>query len=413
MSWVDFAMEMSIIPHTIQLIKIIGHILMGASVTEPTINVGLEGIYFIKSSICDVDGNAGKLYYRGYSIETLAENSTFEEVSYLLLYGKLPNEVEFNLFNSMLKSERDLPKPVLNLIEEMANKVHPMDVLRTANSALSAYDKDNEDNSPEASARKSVRLIAKIASIVAAIGRYKEGKDYIKPKPSLTYAGNFLYMLDGERQPEENEKLLDTMLILHAEHSSNASTFSTLVTGSTLSDIHSATTSGIGTLKGPLHGGADEAALNMMRAIGKPENTEKYIDDALDGKKKIMGFGHRVYKTYDPRAKIIKGDLEALQNHTSAEVRNLTAIALAAEKLMVDRLGKSKGIWPNVDFFSGPIYTSMNIPGYLFTPLFAVSRMPGWCAHMLEYWQNNKLLRPLEEYTGPLDVKYIPISERK
>ncbi len=374
---------------------------------------GLEGVYFTKSHICKVDGVNGRLYYRGYSIETLAHNSTFEEVCYLILNGQLPNSEQLSRFDLELREERELPVQIVGMIKEMANKADAMDVLRSAVSSLPAYDNEAYDSSEGANMRKSARLIAKIASIVAAIGRFRSGGDYIRPDPEVGHAENLLHML-GVRDPDPRKvKLLDTMLILHAEHSSNASTFSTLVTGSTLADLYAAITSGIGTLKGPLHGGADEAALAMMREIGSPENTERYIEEALSGKRRIMGFGHRVYKTYDPRARIIRADLLAMQKDEAEEVRKLTAIALRAEKMMIERLGKTKGIWPNIDFFSGPVYTYIGIPIALFTPLFAVSRVPGWCAHMLEYWQSNRLLRPLEYYIGPLNLEYTRIGNRK
>ena len=380
---------------------------------EPEIKLGLEGVYFTRSHICKVDGIRGRLYYRGYSIEEIANNSTFEEVCYLLLYGQLPSPSQLAGFDAKLKAERELPEQIIGMIREMAARSDPMDVARSAISSLSAYDKEVMDSSTDANIGKSIRLIARIASIVAAIGRFREGKEYVKPDSSLGHAENFLYMLNGQKADSKKAKLLDTMLILHAEHSSNASTFSTVVTGSTLADLYAAVTSGMGTLKGPLHGGADEASLKMMREIGSADNTEKYIEEALAGKKRIMGFGHRVYKTYDPRAKIIKGKLLSMQNDHSEDVRNLTAIALRAEKMMIDRLGASKGIWPNVDFFSGPVYTYIGVPVELFTPLFAVSRMPGWCAHMMEYWQNNRLLRPLEQYVGPVDLEYVQIGQRK
>jgi citrate synthase len=380
---------------------------------SPIIEPGLEGVYFTRSHICKVDGTNGRLYYRGYAINLLAGNSTFEEVCYLLLNGQLPDSSELLDFEKQLRAERELPEQIIAMVSEMAAKADPMDVARSAISSLPAYDKEAYESSSEANMRKSIRLISKLASIVAAIARFRSGSEYVRPKASLGHAENFLYMMNGEEPEARKAKLLDTMLILHAEHSSNASTFSTLVTGSTLADLYAAVTSGMGTLKGPLHGGADEAALKMMRAIGKPENTEKYIEEALAGKQRIMGFGHRVYKTYDPRARIIREDLIAMQEDESEEVRNLTAIALRAERMMIERLGQSKGIWPNVDFFSGPVYTYIGIPIELFTPLFAVSRMPGWCAHMMEYWQNNRLLRPLEEYVGPLDLNYIPMNERK
>ncbi len=378
----------------------------------PVISTGLQNIYITESKICRVDGENGKLYYRGYSIDTIARNSNYEEVAYLLIYGNLPKRQELEAFRQQLKNEREIPDSIVKLIKESANKADPMDVLRTAVSYLSIYDNETKDQSQESNIRKSIRLISKISSIVAAIGRIRDGFDYVHPDKSLGHTENFLYMLKGRRPAKEELVPVEMMYILQAEHSSNASTFSTIVTGSTLSDIYSAVTSGIATLKGPLHGGADEEALRMMYAIGKPENTEKYIEEALAGKQKIMGFGHRVYKAYDPRARIIKDYLLTLQNHASEEVRNLTKIALIAEKMMIDKLGKSHGIWPNVDFFAGPVYRSADIKLEMFTPMFAASRIAGWSAHMLEYWKDNKLIRPLEYYTGQLDLQYIPIDKR-
>ncbi len=381
-------------------------------VDAPEIKHGLEGVYFTESGICKVDGINGRLYYCGYSIETLAGNSNFEEVCYLLLNGRLPSASELSVFRKSLASERDLPDEVVMVIEKLAKSSDEMDVLRSAVSMLAFSDKDAADDTEPSNMRKSIRLISKIASIVAATGSVRAGRGYVRPDPSMGHIENFLYMLNGSKPKDEHVKILDTMFLLHAEHSSNASTFSGIVTASTLSDMHSAVTSAIGTLKGPLHGGADEAALQMMREIGRPEHTVKYIEEALAGKKKIMGFGHRVYKTYDPRARIIKKRLEELQGSADEEVRNLTNIALAAEKLMVDRIGKSHGIWPNVDFFSGPVYTDLGIDIYLFTPIFAASRIPGWCAHIIQYLRENKLIRPLEYYNGTLDREYVPIDKR-
>lgn len=379
---------------------------------QESINLGLEGVYFAESMICKVDGTEGKLYYRGYPIETLAEHSSFEEVSYLLLYGKLPTKPEFESFSSLLASNRNIEPQVLEYIKSVAGKSHAMHILRTAVSMEASLDKEADDAAPEANFRKSARLVAKTGSIVAAIGRFSIGAKYVEPDKVLGHAENFLYMLQGEKPEPEKAKMLDLMMVLHAEHSSNASTFSTIVTGATLSDLYSAVVSGIGTLKGPLHGGADERALKMLYDIGKPENTESYINGILSSKERVMGFGHRVYKTYDPRARIIKKYLMKLQSDSTEEVQNLSGIALAAEKIMVERLGKSHNIWPNVDFFSGPVYRHIGIPIEIFTPLFAVSRMPGWCAHMLEYWNNNRLIRPLDYYKGPLDLKYVPIEQR-
>jgi citrate synthase len=380
--------------------------------SKPEIKLGLEGVYFTESGICKVDGINGKLYYYGYSIETLAENSNFEETCFLLLNGRLPDESELSAFRKTLASERELPAEIVSVIRASAKTANAMDLLRSTFSMLSLYDKDANDNSEEANMRKSIRFISKIASITAAIGSFRQGREYVKPDSSMGHVENFLYMLNGKKPKAEEVKILDLMFLLHAEHSSNASTFSGIVTASTLSDLHSSITSAIGTLKGPLHGGADEAALHMMHAIGSPENTEAYINDALAGKKKIMGFGHRVYKTYDPRARIIKRRLEELRGSADEEVKNLTNIALAAEKLMIDKLGASHGIWPNVDFFSGPVYTDLGIPDYLFTPLFAASRVPGWCAHIMQYWKSNRLVRPLEYYNGEIDRKYVPIEGR-
>ena len=380
---------------------------------KPVINYGLDGIYVDESSISKVDGLNGKLWYRGYSIESLADQSNYEEVSYLLLNGKLPSSKEYEEFTKKLKERRDLPKEIIDLIRVMATKSHPMDVMRTATSMLVMYDKDPNNREQASTLDKIVTLIAKTASIAAATGRFRENKEYIPPDPSLGHSANFLYMLTGKKPNEFESKLIDLMFILHAEHSTNASTFSVLVTASTLADVYSATTSGIGTLKGSLHGGADEAALSMMNAIGDPKNTEKYIEEALEGKQRIMGFGHRIYKTYDPRAKIVRRFLdESLTKEPSEEVKKLLQIALRAEKMMVEKLGATKGIWPNVDFFAGPLYRVLGIDGHLFTPIFVASRMAGWGSHVVEYWGNNKLVRPVEWYVGSLDLPYVPIAQR-
>ncbi len=380
---------------------------------KPVINYGLEGVYVDESAISKVDGQNGKLWYRGYSIESLAEQSNFEEVSYLLLNGKLPSKDEYDEFSEKLRNRRDLPAEVKDIIKVMAPRSHPMDIMRTTTSMLVMYDNDPNNKENSATLDKVITLIAKLPSIAAATGRFREKKEYIPPDDSLSIPSNFLYMLTGKKPTKFESKLIDLMFILHAEHSTNASTFSVLVTASTLADVYAATTSGIGTLKGPLHGGADEAALSMMNAIGNPDNTEKYIEEALEGKQRIMGFGHRVYKTYDPRAKLVRSYLEeSLTKEPSDEVRRLLQIALRAEKLMIDKLGSTKGIWPNIDFFAGPLYRVMGIEGQMFTPIFVASRMAGWGSHIVEYWHNNKLVRPVEWYTGQLDLKYVPMSER-
>ncbi|MEM3318462.1 MAG: citrate/2-methylcitrate synthase [Thermoplasmatales archaeon] len=380
---------------------------------KPIINYGLEGVYVDESSISLVDGLNGKLWYRGYSIEDLAEKSNFEEVTYLLIYGKLPTRAELNSFKTKLAERMELPQEIIDLIRLIATRTHPMDVMRTAASMLSVYDQDPLNRERDATIDKIITLLARLPLIAALTGRFRRGLPPINPDRSLSIPSNFLYVLNGKRPNDFDAKLIDLMFILHAEHSTNASTFSVLVTASTLADVYSAVTTGIGTLRGPLHGGADEAALKMMYAIGNPDNTERYIEDALEGKKKIMGFGHRVYKVYDPRAKIVRKYLdESLVREPTQEVETLLKIAIRAEKLMIEKLGKTKGIWPNIDFFSGPLYRVLGIESELFTPIFVSSRMAGWGAHILEYWNNNKLFRPLEYYSGQIGNKYIPIDER-
>ncbi len=378
-----------------------------------TISKGLEGIYIADTTLCKIDGQNGKLWYRGYPIETLAEKSTYEEVAFLLLYGHLPTRKELDTFTQKLISEREVPEAIENIIADFAGRMHPNDILRTCVSALPSFDTDMADKSPDANLERAIKLTAKMPTIVAMIGRYKQGKPVVQPSSKLSHAANFLYMLTGKEPDKESSKLIDLMYILHAEHGSNASTFSTLVTGSTLADVYAAVVAGISTLRGPLHGGADEAALNMMKAIGEPDNTEAYIEDALAGKQRIMGFGHRVYKAYDPRAKIVYNYLKSfMQKTTDPKIEKLLEIAIRAEKLMEEKLSKTKGIWPNIDFFAGPLYTAMEIPSDLFTPVFAASRVVGWTAHLFEYWQNNRLFRPLDHYVGQLDLKYVPIDQR-
>lgn len=376
------------------------------------IHEGLSGIYIDISSICKVDGINGKLYYRGYPIQVLAERSSFEEVCYLLLYGRLPKKQELDDFSEKLKKERSITDQTKQIITSLGRKAQALDVLRTVMSSISAYDETPYSSEESKNIEKAIRIISKTATMAAAIGRVKKGEQILEPDQSLGHAENFLFMLTGKKPDKDAAKLIDVMFILHAEHSSNASTFATLVTCSTLADIYAGVTAGVAALKGPLHGGADEAALKMMIEIGQPENTEKYIEDALAGKKKIMGFGHRVYKTYDPRARILKSYLDIVKNKSTEDIKRLIDISLRAEKMMIEKLGQSHGIWPNVDFFSGPLYMYLGIEPEMFDTVFASSRTVGWCSHVIEYWKNNKLFRPLEEYQGPLDVEYVGIEER-
>ncbi len=376
------------------------------------IKEGLQGVYITKSSICKVDGQEGKLYYRGYKIEDLANYSSYEEVCYLLLYGKLPNSKELSDFIAKMREERAIPENTKDIIRKFSKESQALDVLRTAMSSLSADDSKPYSDDESENIEKAIKIIAKTATIAAAIDRIKDGKEILEPDNSLNHSANFLYMITGNNPDKEAEKLMDVMFILHAEHSSNASTFATLVACSTLADIYAGVTAGVAALKGPLHGGADEAAVKMMEEIGNPDNTENYIEEALAGKKKIMGFGHRVYKTYDPRARILKSYLDTIKGNSNEEINKLIEISLRAEKMMIDKLGKSHGIWPNVDFFSGPLYMHLNIKPEMFDTVFASSRTVGWCSHVIEYWRNNKLFRPLEEYVGKIDLEYLPIEKR-
>ncbi len=381
---------------------------------KPEMNIGLDRIYAAESRICKIDGENGRLYYRGYPIDVLAERSNFEEVSYLLVYGKLPSIEELSRFRKELREERNLSSGTINMISQMSKRnAHPMHILSATVASIASEDVDINDRSDGAELRRSVKLIAKMASIVATIGRYIGGEEYQAPDPELPHAANFLYMLTGKSPDSFQAKIIDLMFMLQAEHSTNASTFAALVTSSTLADMYMSISSGINALSGVLHGGADEAALKMMKSIGKPENANEYIENALASKQKIMGFGHRVYKAYDPRAKILRKYMEELEGHSNPDSKTLTDIALEIERIMAaKKLGEAKGIWPNIDFFTGPVYTAVGMPGYLFTPVFAASRISGWCAHIIEYRKNNRLIRPLEYYSGEIGIEYMPIEKR-
>ncbi len=371
---------------------------------------GLEGVIAAISSISCIDGDEGNLIYRGYPIEVLAKYSTYLETAFLILYGHLPTEKEFEDFRENIKSNYELHPGMIDTIKNFMMDAHPMDVIRSMVSMMGIFCKDKREFSREAKYLKAIRVIAKIPTMIAAFHRLREGKEIISPDKSLTYSENFLYMMFGEKPDELSAKVLDIALILHAEHGMNASTFSGMVTASSLSDIYSAVTSAIGTLKGPLHGGANERVMSMLDEIKSLEDVKPFIESALAEKRKIMGFGHRVYKAYDPRAKILKdwayklcemkGDL--LHFKMGDEI----------EKIMIEKVGK-RGIYPNVDFYSGLVYTHLGIPRDIFTPVFAMSRSVGWTAHILEYLESNRIYRPRAIYNGPIDLEYIPMEQRE
>ena len=369
---------------------------------------GLKDVYIDTSEASFVDGQVGKLLYRGYNIHDLAEKSTFEEVIYLLLYAALPKEDELAKLDAVLRSNRDIPDEVIQVLR-LVKDSHPMDALRTGISALAGFDPEVDDNSPEATVRKGLRLTAKGPNIVAAHHRIRNGKDPVAPNADLNHAGNFLYMLSGAVPDEETQNLMDVDFILHAEHSSNASSFGARVTASTLSDLHSAIVTGIGVLKGPWHGGAAEAVMKMAQDIGQPENAEEYARKVLEGGGRIMGFGHRVYKAEDPRARHLRTRSQEL-GEKMGQPHWFQILRYMEEKVMVPY--RSKGIFVNVDFFAGSIYHLLGIPEDLFIPIFALGRIPGWTLQCVEQYENNILMRPLLEYTGAMDLEYVPMEQR-
>ena len=376
--------------------------------SEIEIKRGLQGVYIDRSKSSFIDGTEGKLLYRGYSIHDLAEKSSFEEIAYLLLYGELPNKTQLQDFDSNLRSSRSIPAEVIEIIRVVKDS-HPMDVLRTAVSALSAYDKEVADNSVEATIRKGIRLTAQAPTIVTTHARIKEGKDPVSPNANLNQAANFLYMLFGEEPTEQEARLMEKDFVIHAEHGINASAFAARVAASTNSDLHSAVVSGIGTLKGPAHGGAAEEVMAMALDIGEEEKAEGYVRNILDGGGRIMGFGHRVYKVEDPRARHLQTACQALgdQKGQPKWFRILSKVAEVMEPY------QSRGICPNVDFWAGAMYHLMGIPKELFISIFAMGRIPGWTAQVTEQFSDNILLRPLLLYDGPMDLPYVPLDDRK
>jgi citrate synthase len=368
---------------------------------------GLEGIIAAESEICYIDGNAGILSYRGFDIHTLAENATFEETIYLLWHGRLPNRAELEELRAALVRYRAIPSEVIAFLRSVGQGV-PMDVLRTAVSMLGLYDPLATDNSMEANVQKAHKLMAQTATIVTTFDRLRNNKEVIPGDASLSFAANFLYTLTGKRPDDLMERTFDVALILHADHEFNASTFAARVTAATLSDIYSSVTSAIGALKGPLHGGANEDVIRMLLNVGgESDRAVKDVENKLTMKVKIPGFGHRVYRTEDPRATHLRKFSQELGKRTGHE--NLYEASHAVE----DFVHRTKGLNANVDFYSASTYYSLGIPIDLFTPIFAVSRMSGWTAHILEQYSNNRLIRPRADYKGKeVGQKWVPIEKR-
>lgn len=377
-----------------------------SSTTTTTTGAGLEGVVAGESEICFIDGYAGVLSYRGYNIHTLAQNATFEEVIWLLWKGTLPKADELRSLKAALFGAAEIPVPVTDFLKANLT-ASPMDVLRTAVSMLSLYDPLARDMSPAANQQKAVNLMARTSTILSTFGRLRAGGTVVAADPDLSYAGNFLYCLTGSKPDQVMEHTFDVALTLHADHELNASTFAARVTAATLSDIYSCVTSGIGALKGPLHGGANEEVIKMLLEVGTSEKAVERVHEMFANKVKIPGFGHRVYRTDDPRASHLRVMSEALGKSTGQE-----DLYLMSSRVEETVRGEKK-LNPNVDFYSASTYYSLGIPIDLFTPIFAVSRMSGWTAHVLEQYHNNRLIRPRAEYKGnPDGMAWIPMSGR-
>jgi 2-methylcitrate synthase len=367
---------------------------------------GLAEVVAAQTALSDIDGKLGILSYCGYDIHDLAQNATFEEVVYLLQHQRLPNRDELDELCEQLAVDRDMSGFLRDLMPTLAAQTSPMSMLRTSISAASAYDPDGWDQSPEANYRKAIRLIARTPTLIAAYHRHRTDQPLIEPNEKLPHAANFLNMLTGQEPDQESARALDITLVLYADHTMNASTFTARVIASTLSDIHSAITGAIAALKGPLHGGANEEAWKLIEDIGDVDRVESHIKDLLANKKKIMGFGHRVYKTEDPRATHLRRLSYELGQRTGEPKWH--EIAERIEKVVMDE----KGLYPNVDFYAATVYHYLGVPTDLMTPIFALARMVGWTAHVREQYADNRLIRPESEYIGPRDRKYSPIDER-
>ena len=378
-----------------------------STATESTAaTAGLRGVVAAQSAIGDVNGEQGILIYQGYDIHDLAENSTFEEVIFLLWNGHLPKADELADLKAQFQANAEVPAEIIAMMKTFPKNANPMDVLRTSVSALGFYDADGHGTDRETAVRTAIKLTAQIGTLVAAWERIRTNQELIAPDKSLGIAENFLYMFQGKKPEADEAKMFDIALLLHADHELNASTFTTRVVAGTLADIYGAVTAGIAALAGPLHGGANTNVMKMLKEIGSEEASDDWLDQALEEKRKIMGIGHAVYKTEDPRATWLRKFSKQLgEKKGDSSWYNMSE---KIEKAMLDK----KGMYPNVDFYSASAYFSMDIPLDQYTPIFAVSRISGWTGHILEQYGNNKLIRPRAEYIGLRDQKYTPIDQR-
>ena len=380
-----------------------------SAVSSKQFDQGLVNTIAAESQMSFIDGERGILEYVGIDIDSLARNSTFEESTYLLWNGRLPDAAELAVFEKQLQAEYALPAGVLDMVRAIEPDAPPMHAVQTLVSSLSLFDPEADDSSDEANLRKAIRLVAKTPTLIAAFDRHRKGKEIIAPDSSRSIAGNFLWMLRGEEPTETMTRALDVCLVLHADHGFNASTFTSLVVISTLSDLYSACSAAVGALRGPLHGGANEGVMVMLNEIGDISKVDAFMQGKLDRKEKIMGFGHRVYKAYDPRATYLKTFAEGLARDTG----NLALYEMSKriEEIMHEAVA-DKGIFPNVDFYSATTYWSLGLDLDLFTPMFALSRMSGWTGHCIEYLKDNKLIRPGAAYVGPHEVPYVAVEDR-
>jgi len=373
----------------------------------PTFAKGLVGVKAAQTALSSVDGANGVLTYRGINIHDLAGRAAYEEIVYLLFHGQLPSAAELKAFEADLAGKRGLPEPVLAHIAASPTSATPMDVLRTAVSMLAYFEPEVEDISIPATQRKGLRLVAQFPTVVAAIHRHRQGRPALAPNPKLGHAANFLYMLHGEEQSDLENQAMNLYLVLLTDHSLNASTFTARVAASTNADLHAAITAAIGALKGNLHGGAAEATMNMLLEVGSLDQVDSFVDHAFETKRKIMGIGHRIYKSGDPRARHL---LEWARRMEDAQGKGSTYVdmALGVEKAVL----RHKELYPNVDFFSAPMLYYLGIPTELDTCVFAISRSAGWTAHVIEQYNDATLIRPGAEYIGPANQTYVPVSER-
>ncbi|NOR66012.1 MAG: citrate synthase [Woeseiaceae bacterium] len=372
---------------------------------------GLEGVIAAESEICQIDGVNGKLYYRGYSIEDLAQHSSFEETTYLLLNEKLPSEQELADFSVRMRACRDLSPAIQNMIRDFPSDGSPMELLQSVISYLSSSVEHKIEHSATCNCRRTLHQVAQMTTVLATYQRFKEGKSYVESRPDLPEGANFLYQLRGQEPPAEEGRILDTCLLLHAEHGFNASTFTARVVASTYSTCYCSISAAIGALAGFLHGGANERVMNMVDEIGSKENIGPWLDKALSEHRKVMGMGHRVYKAKDPRATVMEKMLEDLSQRRG-DVALYEFLKEIEEGFGARMEAKGKSIYPNVDFFSGAVYQMLGIPKYLFTPLFAAARSAGWLAHILEQRKDNRLFRPKALFVGPEPRPYVPMEER-